>query len=85
MIERNQRILSLPSASNRDISSLRNWVEYTGSIARGETEFLDQNDILTTNPSGNDALATIAPRVEDIVIAIYQFFSKVCFSTLELF
>ena len=84
MIERNQRIFSMPSASNRDISSLRNWVEYTGSIAREETEFLDQNDILTTSASGNDTLATVEPRVEDVFIAVHQFLSRVSFLSPNL-
>ena len=77
LIRRNSQILALPSASKRDLSSLRNWVETTGSIARDETAFLEEKDVLTTGSSGNDAFAVIEPKVEGIFIGIYELLSKV--------
>ena len=87
LIKRNFQILALPSATKRDLASLRNWVEATGSIARDETTFLQEKDILTTSNSGNDAFAVIEPKVEGTFIGIHELLSRVnilCHSSQSL-
>lgn len=77
MVGRNAQILGRMPASQRDISSLRNWVNLTGSISRDETTFLEENDMMTASSSGNDALAVIEPKIEDVFVGIHGFLSRV--------
>ena len=70
-------VLGRVSGSRRDISSLRNWVNYTGSISKDETEFLEKSDIMTTSNFGNDALALVEPRIEDIFVVVSRILSRV--------
>jgi len=64
LLERNARILHLPAAAERHTASLSNWIEFTGSICRNETGFLQESDLCTIAKSGDDGLSTTEQFVE---------------------
>jgi hypothetical protein len=71
MLEQNQRSLSLPSASKRDIQSLKNWTEGTSSIARKETDYLNHHDdLLNLGDISDNAITSIETLVEDLTILL---------------
>ena len=70
-LERLDRISSLKAARPRDVSNLCNWIEYTGCIARDETEFLDtEKDLMSPIKVEDSALTPFLELIEDIVIQI---------------
>jgi hypothetical protein len=44
MIRDYHHVVQLPNAAQRDVKSIKNWIEGTGCIARAESEFLDRQD-----------------------------------------
>ncbi|KAI1504694.1 hypothetical protein F5X99DRAFT_370710 [Biscogniauxia marginata] len=55
LIERNRRMLSFETATNRDVANLQNWIDGNGCIAREETAYLEQGEDLLTVASPNDS------------------------------
>jgi len=66
MMEQSCRMLSFPQATNRDINSLKNWLEGVGSISMYETTYLDNYaDQLNITGSSDDAVTRIEATLED--------------------
>lgn len=66
MMEQSCRTLSFPQATNRDINSLKNWLEGVGSISMYETTYLDNYaDQLNITGSSDDAVTSIEATLED--------------------
>ncbi|KAK4222723.1 hypothetical protein QBC38DRAFT_489203 [Podospora fimiseda] len=64
--ERTYRILGLPAAHKRDITSIRNWVEGTASVSKVETNYLShQDELACLAPSGDSALHQLECWIED--------------------
>ncbi|KAF2474455.1 uncharacterized protein BDR25DRAFT_216047, partial [Lindgomyces ingoldianus] len=60
MIDQSCRMLSFPQVTNRDISSLKNWLECVGSISMYETTYLDNYaDRLNITATLEDCLSWI--------------------------
>ena len=65
-------VMSLAPAKARDVSNLRNWVEYTGCITREETEYLTENEELVSAVSMEDkALSPFQDLIEDAMIYMH--------------
>lgn len=68
-LERLDRIFSLKAARPRDVTNLCNWLEYTGCIARDETEFLAaEKDLISPITAEDSALTPFQELIEDVVI-----------------
>lgn len=73
-LERLDRIFSLKAARPRDVTNLRNWLEYTGCVARDETEFLaTEQDLISPIRVEDSALMPFQELIEDIMINIRPF------------
>ena len=58
-------MLSFPQATNRDMESLKNWIESVSSISLYETAYLDHSaDQLNITGSADNAVAYIEVVVE---------------------
>jgi hypothetical protein len=67
MVEQSHRILSLPEPSDRDIQSLKNWVEGTSCLTRQESHYLEnESDILNLSGPVDNAVTRIESLVEDL-------------------
>ena len=70
-LERLDHIFSLKAARPRDVTNLCNWLEYTGCVARDETEFLTTGkDLISPIKAEDSALTPFQELIEDIVINI---------------
>ncbi|KAI1386849.1 uncharacterized protein F4822DRAFT_431717 [Hypoxylon trugodes] len=76
LLERNARVLQLPTASERNISSLRNWVTGTGNIYRSETKFLYEPDLCAVGYRENYGMVWLESLVEIIIIRLLRCFQK---------
>lgn len=90
IVKRTSEILALPPARDKYIKSLQNWLGFTGCISRDETSFLDKNNLLTTSNSGEDTLAIIESKVEELFVYFHERMSKVnlpdsCYYITKLF
>ncbi|KAF2849802.1 hypothetical protein T440DRAFT_426457 [Plenodomus tracheiphilus IPT5] len=56
LIERNHRILALDPVENRNVSSIRNWLNANGCMARDEVKYLDHMNDLTSVVASHDAI-----------------------------
>jgi hypothetical protein len=66
MVEQNHRVMSVPESSERDIQSLRNWVQGTSSLARQETSYLERrDDLVNLTGSADNAITRMESKVED--------------------
>lgn len=66
-------------AQNRDITSLQNWVNGTGSIARAESGYLDNDkDLLTFKSSDDGPLLQLEEKVAVVFIQLFKGFYRVC-------
>ena len=66
MLEQNHRALSLPESNERDIQSLRSWVQGTSSLARQETSYLERyDDLVNLTGSADNAVTRVGSIVED--------------------
>lgn len=66
LIERNHRILSLETARPRNVSSLRNWINGNGCVAREETAYLARSEELANVVDSDDTVMTwLETLVED--------------------
>ena len=83
-LERLDRGFSLKTARARDVSNLWNWLEYTGCIARNETEFLTaKQDLISPIRAEDNALTPFQEFIEDIAIKLRPFrhFVSSCLAT----
>lgn len=70
-LERLDRIFSLKAARPRNVTNLCNWLEYTGCVARDETEFLTaEKDLISPIRAEDSALTPFEELIEDVVINI---------------
>ena len=71
-MERLDRIFNLKVARSRDVSNLWNWLEYTGCIARAETEFLtEEKDLISPIRAEDHALTPFQEVIEDIAVKFW--------------
>ncbi|KAF7591364.1 hypothetical protein BBP40_001642 [Aspergillus hancockii] len=71
LLERNARMNLLKPAQPREVTSLPNWINGTGSIARDESEYLScQKDLLTLKSSDDGPLSRLEDAVEDAFIRL---------------
>jgi hypothetical protein len=71
-------MLSLKDAQPRDIESLRNWLDGSGSLARDETAYLScDRELVSLAPSGDSAILHIEAWVEDRIMWFWKGFRKV--------
>ena len=65
------RIFSFKAARTRDVTNLSNWLEYTGCVARDETEFLATGkDLISPIRAEDSALTPFQELIEDAVVNI---------------
>lgn len=68
----------MPPAPRQIVTSLRNWVEGNGTVAREETDFLNYEHDLFTTAKGNDgAMSVLQPWIEAIAVRFYDLFQMV--------
>lgn len=71
-------MLRLQPAEGRDISSLQNWVEATGCLARQETAYLAyRSDLASLAPAVDSAVLQLETWVEDKLVQYWQGFRSV--------
>lgn len=76
-------MLSLDDAGIRDTDSLQNWVNGNGSVAREETEYLENSrDLTRIAPLKDTGLERAEKWVEDSAIRCWRGFREVARSTL---
>jgi hypothetical protein len=76
--ERIHRALSFDPAQPRDVLSLQNWVNGTGSLDRKETAYLTQpRELVNLATSGDSATTQLETWVEDKLIRFYEGFRQV--------
>jgi hypothetical protein len=74
LLDRSQKVLLFESPLPLHVSSIENWLEGNGCIARDETKFLDhEDDLLTIAPVEDGVLRWL----ELLVSASLAFFRKV--------
>jgi hypothetical protein len=77
-VERTSRMLRLQPAEGREISSLQNWVEATGCLAREETAYLAyRSDLASLAPAVDNAVLQLETWVEDKLVQYWQGFRSV--------
>jgi hypothetical protein len=76
-------MLSCSRANARDIVSLQNWLERTGSVNEDEISYLDRENELVSLASSNDlAMKQLEDWIEDRLIRHYKGFRAVQFQSL---
>ena len=77
-VTRSQQILKFSAARSRDVSSLQNWVEGTGSLARDETAYLERGtDLMSIVSVEDDALGRCEASLENVIVQYFKRFRKV--------
>ncbi|KAH7159602.1 CHAT domain-containing protein [Dactylonectria estremocensis] len=71
-LEKTHRMLSYDSAKSRDVTSLRNWVDGTACLARNESGYLEERDLMTLGETRDNALSSIEDWVEDKLMYRYS-------------
>ena len=75
-------MLSLEAASSRDVSSLQNWLDGNGCLARQETAYLSRyDDLLTAASPGDQSVTSLEAWVEVTLVNVYRYLRKVRTST----
>ena len=83
-IERCNRMRSLGSANQRDISSLQNWINGNACIARKETAYLAHKiDLLNTCSVNDYALDRLEGLIEKSLMHFFKWFRKVSVSKMS--
>jgi hypothetical protein len=78
MIRDYHHVLQLPNAAKRDVTSIRNWIEGTGCIARAESEFLErQDDMANLAGTFDNAVHYVEVVAEKIAFRISTHVKKV--------
>lgn len=71
-------MLSSSQARERDVQSLRNWLDGNGCLAREETEYLShRGDLVSLAAPGDNAVVQLEAWVEDKVIKYHRRFREV--------
>ncbi|PYH47505.1 uncharacterized protein BP01DRAFT_217289 [Aspergillus saccharolyticus JOP 1030-1] len=77
LIERTARINAFCPAPGRDTTSLQNWINGTGSIARAESRYLAENDLFTLKSSDDGPLLRLEEHLESLFTKLFRgFFRK---------
>ena len=70
--------MKLSPAPRYIVSSLKNWVNGTGSLSYEQSEYLEFRDDLVATMSYEDAsIAVLLPRISKTMIWLYQCLQKV--------
>ncbi|KAK1993570.1 hypothetical protein LX36DRAFT_693638 [Colletotrichum falcatum] len=76
-VERTNRALNLGPAQKRDLTSLQNWIEGNGCIARAESAYLTQErDLMSLGPVSDGAIVHLEAWLEDRIIRLWRGFRK---------
>jgi len=71
-------MMSFGPAQQRDIQSLQNWLDGTGSLAREERAYLTHHrELVSLAPAGDSAIMQLEAWVEDRFIRLWRDFRKV--------
>ena len=70
-------MLSYDRAKSRDVSSLRNWVDGTACLARNESEYLEERDLITLGTTQDNALSFLQDWIEDRFMTWYSGYRQV--------
>lgn len=86
-LERTNRTLNFGTAQQRDVESLQNWLSGTGCLAREETAYLGDRELISLAPAGDNAIIQLETWVENQLIRFSRRFRKVremraCFGKL---
>lgn len=78
LIVRNHQILSFEPARLQDVSSLQNWINGTGFIARAETAYLSHsNDLLRVVSMDDTVMVWLETLIEKVLFRFHRWFGKV--------
>ncbi|RYP68848.1 hypothetical protein DL771_006466 [Monosporascus sp. 5C6A] len=75
-IERTNRILAFEAPEQRHVTNLRNWTDGNRCIARAETKYLYECDLLKAASHNDNALAWLETLVVDAFVWIRRLFRK---------
>jgi hypothetical protein len=70
-------MLSYDRAKSRDVLSLRNWVDGTACLARNESEYLEERDLITLGTTQDNALSFLQDWIEDRFMYWYSGYRQV--------
>ncbi|KAF2184808.1 hypothetical protein K469DRAFT_708576 [Zopfia rhizophila CBS 207.26] len=71
MLVQNHRVLSLPSAKQRDLNNLKKWIKGTASISRQESAYLEsEEDLINLTGSRDIALTFVEDLIGDCIFVI---------------
>lgn len=79
MIERNRRTFAYESASPNLVSSLQNWVNGNGCIARAETAYLDSEELITVASTDDTVMTWLETLVEKGLLRLRKSFGIVSY------
>ena len=75
-------MLSISPAQARDVQSLQNWIENTGSIPRVEALYLTHSkELMSLGFVGDNAMRQLEEWVEDKFISYWKDYRKACLRT----
>ncbi|KIW80557.1 hypothetical protein Z517_07173 [Fonsecaea pedrosoi CBS 271.37] len=75
LAERTHKMLSLPSAEQRDVESLQMWLDGNRCLARKETAYLAQDkELVSLAPVTDRGIMQLEAWVEDMLIRFYRGF-----------
>jgi hypothetical protein len=78
-VERLSRSLSYGTAQEREVQSLRNWVNNKGCLSRNETAYLaNTRELMCLAHPADSAMNWLENLVEDMLIRFYKGFRKAC-------
>ncbi|KAH7012908.1 hypothetical protein EDB80DRAFT_709107 [Ilyonectria destructans] len=75
-VDRTRRMLSSSSAKSRNIESLQNWLDGNSSIARDESAYLEQRDLVSLAADGDSAILQLRAWIADALIRFYSGFCR---------
>ena len=86
LAERNERASARREAQNRDISNVQNWIKDRGSIARNETEYIEQaEDIMSLRRDTDDsALEKVTVMIERLFVRLPRLLRSVRINSCTL-
>ncbi len=77
-MDRCRQMLSCSRANARDVASLQNWLESTGSVNEDEISYLDrENELISLASSSDLAMKQLEDWIEDCLIRYYKGFRAV--------
>lgn len=75
-IERNHRTFAYETASAKLVSSLLNWVDGNGCIARAETAYLDSDELISIASIDDTVMVWLETWVEKVLIHLQKYCGK---------